>query len=421
MQLSSKSHSLPTLARAASAAALILSLASTAAAEWGDWRKKLDRYESQAKEMHQRAQQQLQQLEKDARGLLNRWASEVVDKPIYGNKGIYGNNEVLGCYAPSPSWNLLTGEQPPTAPAVYYTRGQFDAWMNAYLGVFAQIQKNLDTAYNNQLHQVAEFRREYDQIEQYASRFHFGTDRKQAMAAGLPWYKFPNFYTLTYLDVLDGYIQLLYLGKWAIAGPPFTATPSGVLPPPGQTCFIASETSKTEFTDQIRMAQAGEIWERTDRKGTYGKIYVECGAACQQLEAVCSEHEEHSRDAAASKLYTFLNRSYAERKQIRERMLQWRKDCVNAGWYDGTGDAAISAVYRTEADLSTENVDGLANTGEVSINLATQCLDETVGPTQLTVKYPDLETERPYLLKIPFRTPRILEGIASGAARTERP
>jgi hypothetical protein len=412
MQLSSEPLSLRTLARVVSAAALILSFAVVASAK-EDGRKRLDRYESQAKEMHQRALQQVQQLEKDARGLLNRWASEVVDKPIYGNKGIYGNNEVLGCYAPSPGYDPLKGEQPPTAPAVYYTRGQFDAWMNAYLGVFAQMQKNLDTAYNNQLHQVAEFRREYDQNDRDASRLHWGEEKRQRLYWN-NWELFQPFYYLTYLDVLDGYIQLLYLGTWAIAGPSFTATPSGVLPPPGQTCFIASETSKTEFTDMIRLEaeDCGNL--RRYRDPAFR-------AACDQIFAGCSEHEEHSRDAAANQLYQFLNRFYAERKQIRERMLQWRKDCINAGWYDGTGDAAISAVYRTEADLSTENVDGLANTGEVSINLATQCLDETVGPTQLTVKYPDLETERPYLLKIPFRTPRILEGIASGAARTERP
>jgi hypothetical protein len=186
-----------------------------------------------------------------------------------------------------------------------------------------------------------------------------------------------------------------------------------------------------------------------------------CEAGCQAKIAECSQDEERSRDAAANQLYTFLNRFYAERKQIRERMLQWRKDCINAGWYDmplfapigsqyGTGDAAISAVYRTEADLSTENVDGFlfvadifdpglhgpsAGVGGDSIGLATSCLEGAgrgfgLPFNQLTVKYPDLETyggpgqrpvPRPYYLRIPFRTPRILEGIASGAARTERP
>jgi len=421
----------------------------------------LDHYAGQAKDVAQRAQKQLQQLQNDAKTLLDRWESEVANVPLAQYPPWEGGKftGVVGCTQPTGPLAKIPGDglspvptssiyiDPPPIPPATYTSAQFETWKKVELGFFEQSQKQLDTNLKWFLALLDDRRKRLGQIDQQASQPNKGVNWKAFQYQGLKggMYHYPNgFFNDTYSIVVTAYAELLYLHAVEIGGGGRT-TKSGLVSPPGQTCLIDFQQSSSDYTDHAKFEKASHVAIVTSPERQPPLWGLVANQDSQALHNACASDEQTRRDTAVSQFRPIRDRYYAERSPIRDRLLAWRKEAVAGGFYEGSGDADATVVYGKESDLSPENVysghipfdrpihvyylrvlrphaqtaldtqDQLVDSGwalgpllghgigAITINLNTECIRETApGGSQLTAKYPDLEVQTPFVLEIPL-------------------
>jgi hypothetical protein len=338
--------------------------------------EKLDHYAAQAKDVTQRSQKQVQQLQNDASTLLDRWASEVANKqlaqyPEWANKytGTVSCTQPVGPQAAIPGQRVPIFSpvpissfyvDPPARKTATYSSEQFEAWKKVELGFFEQSQKQLDANLKYFLAILDDRRKRADQLDQEATQPNKGVNWRasqyQGLLADMLRHHDPNhLFTDAYIALATAYAELLYLHASEISGSD-RRTETGLLAPPGQKCLIDFQQSSPDNTDysKAELARQSEIVTSPEQKPP--KWGLVCDKACQALRAKCASDEQTRRDTAASQFRSIRDRYYAERPPIRDRLLAWRKEAVAAGFYEGTGDADAAVVYGKESDLSPDNV-----------------------------------------------------------------
>jgi hypothetical protein len=446
----------------------VLAYASPAAED--ENRKKIeqqfDHYAVQAKDLAQRAQKQVQQLQNEASVVMDRWASEVVNRPLYPDPVVSTD---YACAQPrDPDPGMLPISQPltivPPAQPIYYPAAKLDAWKKVELGFYAQALKQVDANLKYFLTSLDYWRSQLDQIDKEAAQRSRDAAWKAARYQDVarraaPDASFTQFYKL----VITSYVETLRLYQVEVFGPLGRAKGERQ-PPPGLTCVIQAQESNQDFADWVNILQSSKT--AMDEKGESWHEYWTGNPEARQALATCAQNEQKRRDDAVSRFRVALNPYFSARPHMRDRMLAWRKELIAGSFYNGTGDAAVSAVYGTEANLSSDNVNGFhvvddlgtriwflrvprahpqspidyefqtidagwgsgpfggSTTGLAHpiIGLDSVCVANTLpAGQQLTAKYPEVEITRPFALSAPTNAPETRGGIASGADKTERP
>jgi hypothetical protein len=247
-----------------------------------------------------------------------------------------------------------------------------------------------------------------------------------------------------YRLVIDSHFQFIHLLVAELdAGNAFISSSGSVGRPPGALCVMLAEITQNSYEFRNRIATLEQVPYPPDRE-EQDRVRAELGEAWRK----CDENEHAQRDDAAARIPVLRDRLYREREQLRQRMLRWREEAISAGPYDANDQAAISFVYGLPAELSAENVaaysvgsapkpftpGGQSYGGGAAVGLSTPNLSVEIprycagnydfdgdGVDPVSVKYPDLEFEHPFILEIRLEGTRIHEMILSGASEQDTP
>jgi hypothetical protein len=272
--------------------------------------------------------------------------------------------------------------------------------------------------------------------------------------------------------VLSGHVEEILLRLEEMADRSGKKRQNFRLPSPlGIACQMQSELQNAERKDEEEIARIESGAFKDSLQASNAAHSGDQGAAetarldedrlsrkADELTQRCDEREEKDLAAMAAKLREISARFFFERAAIREEMLRWRAECIKQHFYPGEGEAAISSVYGSEADLSTENFENLKfpfdevtnflgestfspGSSHLYLNSEFRLPSMTPHPacasrlkdknqnygvpgkwtTDVKSAYPDLCDEANGGLRVSEYAPQIQEGTASGAALFERP
>ena len=410
----------------------------------------LDRYQTVVKNLAAHAKAQLDQVDAETKKLGDRFATEIVGKPLYDESGIgYGGGNTV-CrqkhvlIAGVDSDDALLHAQTTPVTATPLARGDFDRWLaQNYTKQIAFARRFVDDTAKSFADRIDEKRHELDAAAEKASSMHLGGEwQRQQYASIMRGLGPDDAMGAMYHAVIQELFGLIWLGESEIGG---------------VTCLIQSEFSQPEFATEKKVAELLSQYTKLYRADRH----QEADAAFESFRAAnrsCAQSELRARDDAANRLRGLRDRFFDERESWRKRMLAWRDEAIAAGPYATTEDVAISRVYDTPAALGAENVAAFRYGSVVpdydavvpgsyaskppdaarfpailsrprlpqNVAIDDSCLyapkdaDKDLADAR-AVKYPDLETNGPFVLTIDSTGPRSSDEILPGAEEDAGP
>lgn len=430
---------------------LALGSSSLSAKESSDpERDTLDRYQTVVKNLAAHAKAQLDQADAETKKLGDRFATEVVGKPLYDESGLgYGGGNTV-CrqkhvlIAGAADDDAILRAQTTPVAATPLPRADFDRWLaQNYTKQVTFARRFVDDTAKSFAHRIDEKRRELDAAAEKANSMHLGSEWQRQQYSSIMRDLGPDdALGAIYHAVIQELFGLIWLGESEVGG---------------VTCLIQSEFSQPEFTTEKKVAELLSQYTKLSRADRH----QEADAAFESFRAAnrsCAQGELRARDDAATRLRALRDRFFDERESWRKRMLAWRDEAIAAGPYAATEDVAISRVYDSPAALGGENIVAFRYgtivpdyDAVVPGSYAAKPLDAARSPAVLSrprlpqnvaiddsclyapkdadkdladaksVKYPDLETSGPFVLTIDSAGPRSRDEILPGAEENAGP